>query len=349
MASNIKTRPSIRDVARACNVSPATVSNALSNNRYVRQETRERVLEAADRLGYRASTVARSLRLQRSWTIGLLVANIANPFYPEVVNGIEEVAANEGWNLFLCNTNHQLDKQAQYIELLLGRQVDGIILASHPDERTVEHLKRTAVPFVLLNKGHGHIDRDYVGIDHRGGIAKAFDHLWDLGHRRIAFIQGHPESDGANQRYDGFLECLRRKGLPHDQRLCVRGAYDFASGQAAGEQLLSLDDLPSAIIAASDTMALGAIDTLLKAGLAVPGDVSVVGFDDIPAASMPRIDLTTIRVPKKKIGVIAAQMLIDRIKESDEDGDGSERAEKQVICPVDLVVRNTTAAFRNGG
>ena len=341
MKSTSRRRPSILDVARACNVAPSTVSNALSNKRYVHVKTLARILEAAEKLGYQASTVARSLRLQRSWSIGLLLANIANPFYPEVVHGVEEVAGEEGWNLFLCNTNHQDEKQSRYIEALVNRQVDGIILASHPTEQNVAYLRKTGIPCVLLNKGQGEINVDYVGIDHKGGIALACEHLMSLRHRRIAFIQGPPESDGANQRFEGYVDCLKKNGLPYRDSLCARGAYDFASGQAAARQLFANEEIPTAVIAASDTMALGAIDAILKAGYRVPNDISVIGFDDIPAASLPRIELTTIRVPKKEMGIAAAQILLARIK-NENDGEPV-----QIISPVELIVRNTTAAKSN--
>lgn len=337
MKSGSTRRPSILDVARACNVAPSTVSNALANKRYVHIKTRERILEAAEKIGYQASTVARSLRMRRSWSIGLLVADVTNPFYPEVVRGVEEVSTKEGWYLFLCNTNHEVDKQDRYIEAMVNRQADGIILASHPTESNVDFLRKTGTPYVLLNKGHGVFDVDYVGIDHKAGIALAFKHLMALGHRRIAFIQGHPESDGANQRFDGYVDCLKKNGLSFEESLCARGAYDFSSGQSAAQRLLDRQANPSAIIAASDTMAIGAIDTILKAGHRLPEDISVIGFDDIPAASMPRIDLTTVRVPKKKMGITAARILLQRIKNE------TTAEPQQIISSVELIVRNTTA------
>jgi LacI family transcriptional regulator len=333
-------RVSIQDVATACNVAPSTVSNALSGKRYVRKETRERIVAMAEKMGYRASTLARSLRLQRSWSIGLLLANISNPFYPEVARGVEDVAGAEAWNLILCNTDYQDAKQDRQLELLLDRQVDGLILASHPDERHIRFLENAGVPFVLLNKGHGRFKADYVGIDNRDGIMKAVDRLASFGHRRIAFICGHPESDAAEQRYEGYLSSLERLGIPFDPALVAEGTFDFASGQEAAEAFLGLSALPTAIVAASDLMALGAIEIIQLRGLRVPQDISVVGFDDILVASMPGIQLTTVRVPKWDLGATAARLLLKRV-----GGDVSDYP-AEVIYPVELVERGTTASAR---
>lgn len=331
-------RPSIVDVAKACGVVPSTVSNALSGKNYVSDKTRKLVQETADRLGYRANTLARSLRLQRSWSIGLILANISNPFYPEVARGVEDIAAEEDWNVILCNTDYQSRKQDQYLEILLDRHVDGIILASHPNEHHVRQLRDMDVPFVLLNKGHGLIEGDFVGVDNRHGSALAVDHLYDLGHRRIAYIQGHRESDAADQRYEGFQAAMSRHGLSIDPDHVFSGEFDFVSGEQAVRQFLKHAPHPSAIVAASDLMAMGAIKALAQNDLRVPDDVSVVGFDDILFAGMPRVGLTTIRIPKWDLGAAAARILLERIQEE------VPSEAHTIIEPTELIVRDTTAA-----
>lgn len=336
-------RPSIKDVARDCGVAPSTVSNALTNRRFVLPETRKRILESAARLGYRASTVARGLRMQRSWSVGLLLASISNPFYPEVARGVEDVVAESGCHLILCNTDYQDDKQDRYMRVLIDRQVDGLILGSHPDERHLQELRAAGVPFVLLNKGHGRLRGDYVGIDNRGGIAKAVEHLAKLGHRRIGFIRGHPMSGAADDRYDSYRDTVERLGLVRDSVLVAPGRYDYVSGKVAGSQLLALKHPPTAIVSSSDVMAVGAIDAIRSLGKRVPEDISVVGFDDIFMSSLPSIQLTTIRVPKRDLGVAATRLLLERI--------GGQRADQpyEFSFPAELIDRATTAPPRPAG
>jgi DNA-binding LacI/PurR family transcriptional regulator len=336
-------RPSIKDVARDCGVAPSTVSNALTDRRYVHPETRKRILDSAARLGYRASTVARGLRMQRTWSVGLLLASITNPFYPEVARGVEEVVAENGCNLILCNTDYQEDKQDRYVRVLLDRQVDGIIVGSHPHQRHLEEMRAAGVPFVLLNKGHGKLKCDYVGIDNRGGIAKAMEHLAKLGHRRIGFIRGHPMSGAADERFASYEESLARLGLVRHASLVVGGRYDYVSGQVAGGQLMALKTPPTAIVAASDMMALGAIDAVRQHGRRVPEDVSVVGFDDIFYSSLPGVQLTTVRVPKRELGVAATRLLLERI------GTHAVDQPHEFSFPAELIDRATTAPARSAG
>jgi DNA-binding LacI/PurR family transcriptional regulator len=336
-------RPGIKDVARDCGVAPSTVSNALTDRRYVHPETRKRILESATRLGYRASTVARGLRMQRSWSVGLLLASITNPFYPEVARGVEEVVADSGCNLILCNTDYQEDKQDRYVRVLLDRQVDGIIVGSHPHQRHLEDMRAAGVPFVLLNKGHGKLKCDYVGIDNRGGIAKAVEHLAKLGHRRIGFIRGHPMSGAADERLASYHETVARLGLVQHPALIVVGRYDYVSGQVAGGQLMGLKSPPTAIVASSDMMALGAIDAIRLQGRQVPEDISVVGFDDIFYSSLPGVQLTTIRVPKRELGAAATRLLLERI--------AAHQVEQphEFSFPAELIDRATTAPVRAAG
>ncbi|MFW6027972.1 MAG: LacI family DNA-binding transcriptional regulator [bacterium] len=334
-------RATIHDVAQACGVAPSTVSNALSNARYVAEDTREKVLRAAADLGYRASTVARSLRLQRSWSLGLLVANIVNPFYPEIVRGAEDAAAEENCNVILCNTDYRRDKQDRYIDVLVDRQVDGLVLASHPDESHVRYLTDTGLPLVLVNRGRNCCPTDYVGVENHQGTQAAIDFLVGIGHRRIGFIRGHAESSAAEERFAGYLGALAAHGLPADPGLTVEGAYDVASGEAGAGRLLALAEPPTAILAASDLMALGAMEAIARHGLSVPEHISVVGFDDIFLAAMPGIGLTTMRVPKWDLGATATKLLLDRIA-------GREQGQaREILYPTELVVRRTAAPPRS--
>jgi LacI family transcriptional regulator len=330
-------RATIKDVARACGLAPSTVSNALSGSGHVRADTRAQVLDAAKRLGYRASSMARGLRMQRSWSVGLLLADIANPWFPELVRGVEDVLWSAGINLALCNTDYQAEKEDAYLRHLIDKQVDGLILASTGAESTaVARLQGEGIPLVMLNRRHGSVVTDYVGMDNEGGIEAAIDHLAELGHRRIGFIAGRIGSSAANERREGYRRAMATRFGPPPPELSAQGDYSIGSGAVAAHRLLDLARPPTAIVSANDFMAYGAIEAITKAGLSVPGDVSVTGFDDILVSGLSLIGLTTVRPPTWKLGATAAELLLERI------GKKAAGPRKSIILPSELVVRATT-------
>ena len=339
MVSRAPTRPraTIKDVARACGVAPSTVSNALSGSGYVRDDTRAQVLDAAKRLGYRASSVARGLRMQRSWSVGLLLADIANPWFPELVRGVEDVLWSAQINLVLCNTDYQAEKEDAYLRHLLDKRVDGLILASTGAESpAVPRLQAEGVPLVMLNRRHGSVATDYVGMDNKGGVAAAVKHLVELGHRRIAFIAGRISSSAANERREGYLLAMAEHVGPAPAELMAQGDYSIVSGFEAARRLLTLTSRPTAIVSANDFMAYGAIDAITRAGMSVPKDMSVTGFDDILVSGLSLIGLTTVRPPTWKLGATAAELLLQRV------GKKGVASRESIILPSELVVRATT-------
>jgi LacI family transcriptional regulator len=339
VVSRAPTRPraTIKDVARACGVAPSTVSNALSGNGYVRDDTRAQVLDAAKRLGYRASSVARGLRMQRSWSVGLLLADIANPWFPELVRGVEDVLWSAQINLVLCNTDYQAEKEEAYLHHLLDKRVDGLILASTGAESpAVPRLQAEGVPLVMLNRRHGSVATDYVGMDNKGGVAAAVKHLVDLGHRRIAFIAGRISSSAANERREGYLLAMAEHVGSPPPELMAQGDYSIVSGFEAARRLLALTPRPTAIVSANDFMAYGAIDAITRAGMSVPKDISVTGFDDILVSGLSLIGLTTVRPPTWKLGATAAELLLQRV------GKKGVAPRESIILPSELVVRATT-------
>lgn len=327
----------IKDVARACGLAPSTVSNALAGKAVVRPETRALVQRTAERLGYRASGLARGLRLQRTWTVGALVADIANPFFADLVRGMEDRLWAEGYSLAICSTDYDADKETALLRLLLDKRLDGLILASTAsDSDEVPRLKRLGVPYVLLNRRHVSEPSDYVGMDNAVGTAAAVAHLAALGHRRIAFIQGPPRSSAAGERLAGYRGEMRRRFGELDESLIAPGDYAAEQGRAAVDRFLALPAPPTAIVAANDFMALGAMERLRERGLAVPGDVSVTGFDDIFVAALPWIGLTTVRPHSRDLGARAADLLLGRI------GAPTAAEPREVILTSELVVRGTT-------
>ncbi len=330
----------IKDVAQACGVAPSTVSNALSGKGYVRATTREQVAAAAERLGYRASSLARGLRLQRTWTVGVLLADIANPFFPDLVRGMEDVLWAKHYNLMLCNTDYDKEKATAYLRHLLDKRLDGLILASTAaDSPDVALLRQHGMPFVMLNRRHRTLATDYVGIDNRRGTTAAVAHLAELGHGRIAFIRGPQDSSAAEDRFSGYLDEMRRRFAVFDSRLVAPGDYSIDAGRRACARFLTLDRPPTAIVSANDFMAIGAMAVLRERGLSVPQDMSVTGFDDIYVSALPWIDLTTLRPHSRELGAHAAQVLLARI---DKSADGP----ADIVLPPTLVERGTTAPPR---
>jgi len=330
----------IKHVARACGLAPSTVSKALAGKPMVRQETRALVLAAAERLGYRASVLARSLRLQRTWTVGALVADIANPFFAELVRGMEDALWARGYSLVICSTDYDARKELAFLHMLLDKRMDGLILASTAsDGDEVPRLRQRGVPYVLLNRRHRSQPSDYVGIDNEAGVARAVAHLASLGHRRIAFICGPPDSSAAAERLAGYRRELRRQGLPVEEALIAPGDYMAERGRAAVDRFLALAEPPTAIVSANDFMAIGAMERLQERGLRVPDEVSVTGFDDIFVAALPWIGLTTVRPQSRLLGERAAELLLARVERPTEElGD--------VILPSSLIVRRTTGPCR---
>jgi LacI family transcriptional regulator len=336
-------RATIHDVARECGVSLSTVSNALAGKTNVSEETKQRVLAAAAKLGYRASKVARALRMQRSFTIGVLIADVANPASPDFVRGIEDVAVRERCTLLLCNTDGDEERQIAHMRSLLDQQVDGIVLISqHCESEAVRQLLDSGTPFVLLQRRCPRFADDYVGADNLTSVVDAVRHLTDLGHRRIALIRGPHESSTAQERLDAYHHAVRAFGLDNDPDLIFSGNYSVEGGYAAAMHFLNLGRRPTAILASNDMSAMGVLNAAAERHIDVPGHVSLIGFDDITLASFARINLTTIHLPKRDMGAAAAQLLMKRIQSK------GPLDPQTVIFPTRLVVRGTTGIVAGG-
>lgn len=331
-------RPTIVDVARACGLATSTVSNALHNKSYVTDKTRALVLETAERLGYRASMTARSLRTQHSCTIGMLVSDITHPFYTDILAGIEEVAWDQDYSVIIGNTEFSSAKQSKYIVSMLDKDVDGLILASHNlSAEDVETLKRYELPIAFLNRYDARFEADYVGVDNLLAIQLGVRHLVEHGHRRIGYVGGDGSTTAAQERLQGFHAALANAGLSADPAIITQGNYTQEAGLRAGEALLATSLRPTAIVCANDLMALGIMTAAMQRGLDIPGDLSIVGFDDIDFAAHPRIALTTVHYPRAESGRIAAELLFDRIEKR-------KTAFQTVRLGAHLVIRQSVAA-----
>ncbi|MDP9320833.1 MAG: LacI family transcriptional regulator [Chloroflexota bacterium] len=330
-----RTRSTIVDVAKAAQVHPSTVSRALSPQpgNVLRPETRARVVAAADRLGYRPSALARSLRLRRTLTLGMLVPDIANTFLAGIIKGAEEAAHERGYTLVLCNTADLPEREATYIRVLREREVDGILVAStRLAAATVDALRADRFPFVLVNRGAGGADDLAVTVDNVGLAASVIDHLAALGHRRIGHVAGPRTTTTGADRADG----AQAAGLRHGLRISVvdAEAWSELGGYRAARQLLR-DGVPTAVFGANDLIALGVLRAAREESLAVPEDLALVGFNDIAEASL--LDLTTVHVPQEEMGARAARLLIARLE-------GEPIAEPRVVLAAELVVRGSSGA-----
>lgn len=326
-------RTTIREVAQAADVSPTTVSHVLSEKRPVAPETRERVLLAIERLGFRPSGIARSLRTQRSHTVALVIPDITNPFYPVVSRGLQD-GLGSVYRVLVCNTDGRADLERELVEDVVQRGVDGVVLVAFTAEPWLGEVIDRGVPLVCVGQPAEHGDVDFVESDDRGGGRAATLHLLELGHRGIGFIGG-PARAGERRR-EGYEAALVEAGVQPDPRLIADGDWTRSGGHAAAAALLASESRPTALFCANDLMAIGALDAARELGLDVPGDVSVVGFDDLEAASLVTPKLTTVVNPGHEIGRSAGELLLERIA----GGRGAPR--REVTLPSPLVIRDST-------
>jgi len=306
---------SIKDIARVAKVSHSTVSRALRNSPLVSRETAERIRQIAEEMGYRPSAVARSLVTRKTKTIGVVVTTIADPFIAEVVSGIEEVANDHGYSVFLANSNADPDREIKVVHSFHERRVDGILVtASRVGALYIGHLSEMKVPIVLINNQHPGEFVHSVMIDNVTASRMATEHLVHLGHRRIAYIGDQFGYQSDTERFAGYRQALERAGLTFQPELVVHGDGKPEGGMRAMEQLLRLSPLPTAVFCYNDMTALGALRVARMRGLRVPEDISLVGFDDLFIASYTEPPLTTIRQPKRRMGQRAMELLLQLLR-----------------------------------
>ncbi|HBE80833.1 MAG TPA: LacI family transcriptional regulator [Firmicutes bacterium] len=329
--------PTIKDVAKKAGVSYATVSRALNNHPEINEETRKKIVKISSEMGYQPNAIAQGLVKKETKTIGLLIPDITNPFFPEVARGVEDAANMEGYSVFLCNTNWSEEQEERYLEVLMQKQVDGIIIG--PSSERTGHIKKV---FHLGIKPAVFISRiDYpnstsILIDNISGARIAVEYLISKGHKKIAFIGGLKDAFSNQDRLLGYKNALEMNGIPINQDYILNGDFKRESGHQATQKVLQVNLRPTAIFAANDMLALGAIQAIKEEGLVIPGDISVVGFDDIGFAALPEIQLTTIAQPKYDMGRLAFLTLLDQIK------GGDSVINKRILLNPELIIRKTS-------
>lgn len=305
----------IKDIARRAKVSYATVSRALNKKPGVRETTRRRILQLAEQMSYTPNAIARGLVKKQTQTLGLILPDITNPFYPEVARGIEEGADERGFSIFLCNTNWERNREVRYLRLLAEKRVDGIILA--PIDNEVEALERRltgTIPVVYVSNAPVGTRHSFVVIDNILGGFLATEHLIQGGYRRIGFVGSTEDSLTIEERLEGYRRALKKYGLPVEKKYIQLGEFKEEAGYGIIRGMIEGGDFPHAVFAENDLLALGVLHGVKASGLSVPEDVAVVGFDDIPAASYPEVQLTTMSQPSYEMGQKSVEILLDQIQ-----------------------------------
>lgn len=343
MAGSPRNPPTIVDIAKALGVSAMTVSRALNGKAEVSAEVKERVLECAKRLGYRPNRWARSLVTQQSHMIGVVIPEIAHSFFAEVLSGAEDVLDTAGYDILLCHSRLDAARERAEVEALTANRIDGLIVAPVQPEKSPDlflDLDQRRVPFVLVDRFFPGHDFPSVRLDDAAAGYEATMFLLQLGHRRIAHIAGPPLSP-ATLRKRGYLRALRKyPDAIREKQLIMPGRFDLESGREAMNRLLDQKPRPTAVFAANDPQAVGAIWACREAGLNVPDDVSVIGAGNIEGVYHPNPFVTTIDWPRQDLGRMAARMLLARIS-----GKNEEHIQSHVYEPQ-LLVRHSTAPPR---
>lgn len=305
----------IKDVAKLAGVSTSTVSHVLNKTRFVREDTCDRVKKAVRELNYRPSSIARSLKGQKTRTLGMLVTTSRNPFFAEVVHGVERRCYERGYTLFLCNTEGDIHRMETNLDALEEKRVDGLLLlCSEVNDDVIKLLEaERSVPIVVFDWGpeSDNVDRIYDNSPY--GARLATEHLISMGHSAIGCVTGPMGRRSAEERLEGFRSSLHDAGLAVHEEWIVEGDYECEGGVRAMQRLNNLADRPTALFVCNDMMALGIISEASRLGINVPNDLSLIGYDDIYIAQHSAPPLTTIHQPKGEIAAMAVDTLIDRL------------------------------------
>ena len=327
----------IKDIAARAGVSIATVSHALRKPGRVSEATRKKVLAAADEVGYTPNSLAASLRTSRSGNIVVIIPDVADSHNSGIIKAIEKVARSRGYSVLLGDTQGSEKREREFAAMTRSRQADGIILMSHriPFDLDPDDPDPDLPPLVNGCEYAGYGDFPTISIDDLAAGIDATEHLLDLGHREIAVVTGDMATTSSQKRLTGFKQAMARAGVPYQEQLIVYGEYSSECGEVAAKKLLMQKNRPTAIFCFSDEIAMGCMYALRQHGFAIPDDISVSGFDNIPFAKYLAPSLTTIGQPTADIGTTCARILLDLI-------DGRKPAKMRNILPHELLVRDST-------
>jgi LacI family transcriptional regulator, repressor for deo operon, udp, cdd, tsx, nupC, and nupG len=325
----------IRDVAKDAGVSIATVSRVVNNLSNVQKDTREKVMNAIKKLNFNPNILGRNLRRMETKMALVLSPDITNPFFSNVVKGIEDEAVRNGYNILICNTNYNFKREYEYFELLKNKLTDGVIFIGHSLESTDISEIAHKFPLVQCCEFKKDANLPFVTIDDFAAAYMAVNHLISIGRKKIGLLTCDSTCKSTVQRVEGYKKCLKDAGMEFDSNNIIYGCYNFISGLRATKQLLSKTKGLDALFAINDLMAIGAMAAIKEAGLRIPQDIALVGFDDISMASMCDPTLTTIAQPKYDMGCLSMQLLLKQIK-------GGTAEIDEIILEHELVIRQST-------
>lgn len=329
----------LKDVAKVAGVSYATVSRALSGSPEIGESTRKRVVRICEEMGYTPNSVARSMVMKRTNIIGLIVTSIDNPFMSEMTAHLEIYARKCGYNLMVCNSSYDLDLEKEVFSLLMGRKVDGIIMIPIGNESYDSLKTLTAqVPTVFIGENMLDLPENYVTVDNTTGMQQATEYLHSLGHRNILYLGARDNSMTHKLRLDGYLNACEKLGIEPRVVRNSSARSSFQVGYALAKTHFEQPFSETAILCAADALAIGVIQAAYEAGVRIPQDLSLMGFDNISFSALPPIDLTTVNQPKQELAVSAMDLLLNRIKKPD-------APHTKTILSPSLVIRNSCRAI----
>ena len=331
----------LKDIARQLNISESTVSRALSNHPRISDSTKKKVADLVKKLNYHPNLIAKSLKLKKTKTIGLIIGDITNPFYPEIVKGAEDIASRNDLNIILCNSDYNTEKELEYLNVLVGKRVDGIlIMPAGKKLASILFLNENDISFVLIDtKPSIKIKTNCVYADQEYGANIATKHLINLGHSKIALINGPKTVSPCRQVENGFIKAMKKSHINIDNKYLKECDLKTSGGYKSMRELLKLkkNELPTAILFISDITAIGAYDAIYEEGLKIPDDFSIVGNDDIPEAKHFSPPLTTIAQPKYELGSKGINLLISELNNKEN------WSYKQTRLLPKLIIRKSTA------
>jgi DNA-binding LacI/PurR family transcriptional regulator len=337
-SADLPERMDIRTIARLANVSIATVSRTINRVTTVNPKMAKRVWDVIERLDFVPNTQARALVSGRSKIFGLIVSEITNPFFPELIQGFEDIAVENGYEIMVSSTNHDPKRMSHCIRRMLERKVEGVaIMTFGIEEPLLDQLAKRKVPLVFIDVGPDRPGISVLKVDYHHGIRQAVQHLAALGHRHIAFVSGPMRLHSAQSRLAAFSKSMQECGITPEPTRIVEGDHTLEGGVAAMEKLLAQEDMATAVICSNDMTAIGVLHKLYRTGLCVPDDISVIGFDDIHIAEVMMPPLTTIQMSRFEIAKAAFGALRGQV-ESPEQSHGK----REFKIPTDLIVREST-------
>jgi len=336
--------PTLREIAQRAGVSVGTVSNVINGTAVVSTDRTERVLAAIRDLDYHPNHVARSLKLKKTRMLGMVISDITNPFFPQLVRGAEDAALKHSYLLITFNTDDNVDREKQVLGVLRQRRVDGILLVVAPNAGNDVHLRdilRSGIPTVCLDRVPVGIEVDSVSVDNVEGSRTCVKHLISMGHRRIAILTGPKALQTAAERLQGYCEALQQEGIPFRPELILEGDFRAESGYRLGREMLAGTDRPTAVFVCNNMMSLGLLKALAELGLSCPRDVAVASFDDFPLADAFRPHLTAVAQPAYSIGYRGAELLIERI-----EAKPSGVPRSRIRLSTQLLIRESSAGYQ---